>query len=157
MVIPPLRRRLPPPKIAKDAAKASKRIHQESFQPIDPQTLTELLGFPNMEVSQFYIEEQEGRQYLHLVCGHKQDVALCPRCQQAVVSGYDHKKRSVRHLDVFGMQTTIHFEKRRFDCEVCGKPFSERLSWIDPKRRQTRAYEEYIYEQVKKRPVNKWP
>lgn len=155
MVLPPFPRALPPPKIAKDAAKASRRIHQENFQPIDPQPLTQLLGFPNMEVTQFYIEEQEGRQTLHLVCEHQRDVAICPRCQQAAASGYDHKKRSVRHLDVFGMRTIIHFEKRRFDCEVCGKPFSELLSWIDPKRRQSRAYEEHIYEQVKKQPANK--
>lgn len=157
MVLPPFPLSLPPPKIAKDAAKASKRIDQELFQPIVPQTLTQLLGFPNMEVAHFYIEEQDGGLYLHLECQHQHDVAICPRCQQAVASGYDHKKRSVRHLDVFGMRTIIHFDKRRFDCEVCGKPFSELLSWIDPKRRQTRAYEEHIYEQVKKRPANMWP
>jgi transposase len=157
MVLPPTPRVLPPPKIAKDAAKASRRIHQENFQPIVPQTLTQLLGFANMAVTQFYIEEQAGSQSLHLVCEHDQDVALCPRCQQTAVSGYDHKRRSVRHLDVFGMRTIIHFDQRRFDCEVCGKPFSEVLSWIDPKRRQTRAYEDRIYEQVKKRPENMWP
>jgi transposase len=155
MGFPPLLRALPRPKIAKDAAKASGRIHQENFQPIEPKTLSQLLGFPNMAVTEFYIEEEEGSQYLHLVCEHQQDVALCPRCQQTASSGYDHKKRSVRHLDVFGMRTIIHFEKRRFDCEVCGKPFSELLSWVDPKRRQTRAYEAHISEQVKKHPANR--
>jgi len=154
MVLPPFPRSLPLPKIAKDAARASKRIGQGLFQPIEPQTLSHLLGFPNMEVRQFYIEEQAGKRYLHLECDHQYDAAMCPRCQQTAVSGYDHKKRSVRHLDVFGMRTIIHFDKRRFDCEVCGKPFSEGLSWIDARRRQTRAYEEHIYEQVKKHPVN---
>lgn len=157
MILPRFARALPPPKIAKDAAKASKRIAQEHFQPIVPQTLTQLLGLPNMEVTHFYLEEQEGRQYLHLVCQHQQDVAICPRCQQAAASGYDHKERSVRHLDVFGMRTIIHFEKRRFDCEVCAKPFSELLSWLEPKRRQTGGYEAHIYEQVKKRAANMWP
>ena len=157
MVKPPFPRRLPPPKIAKDAAKASKRIHQSSFEPIEPETLTRLLELPNMKVSQFYIEEQAGSQYLHLKVEHNQEVAICPRCQQVAGSGYDHKQRSVRHLDVFGMRTIIHFEKRRFECEVCGQPFSEVLSWIDPKRRQTRVYEAEIYEQVKKRAASKWP
>ena len=154
MVLPPFQFLLPPPKIAKDAAKASKRIDQKLFQPIVPQTLTQLLGFPNIEVTHLDIEEQEGRQYLHLECQHQHDVAICPRCQQAAASGYDHKQRSVRHLDVFGMRTIIHFDKRRFDCEVCVKPFSELLSWIEPKRRQTREYEEDIYEQIKKHPAN---
>ncbi len=155
MVVSPFLRALPPPKIAKDAAKASQRIKEEDFQPIVPQTLSQLLDFPNMEVTHWYVEEQEGSQYLHLECEHKYDVAICPRCQQTAGSGYDHKKRSVRHLDVFGMRTIIHFDKRRFDCEVCGQPFSEVLSWIEAKRRQTRRYEQHIYEQVKKRPVSR--
>ncbi len=157
MVLPPRPLCLPGPKIAKDAAQARKRIAQKSFQPIVPETLTQLLGFPNMKVTHVHIEEQEGQQYLHLECQHEHDVAICPRCQQAAASGYDHKKRSVRHLAVFGMRTIIHFDKRRFDCEVCAKPFSELLSWIEPKRRQTREYEAHIYEQVKKRPANMWP
>jgi transposase len=154
MVLPPYPLALPAPKIAKDAAKASKRIGPELFEPIDRQTMSQLLDLPNLEVKQFYMEEQDGKVYLHLECQHQHDVAICPRCQQAAGSGYDHKKRSVRHLDVFGMRTMIHFDKRRFDCEVCGKPFSELLSWIEAKRRQTREYEEEIYEQIKKRPVN---
>jgi transposase len=152
MVLPPLPLRLPPPKLAKDAAKASQRIHPDFFQPITRQTLTQLLGLPGMVVTHFFVEEQKGHPYLHLACDHHHNVAVCPRCQQAAGSGYDHKERSVRHLDVFGMRTIIHFDKRRFDCEVCGQPFSEILSWIEPKRRQTRAYEAHIYEQAKKTP-----
>jgi len=152
MVRPPFPLPLPAPKPDKDAAKAAKRIHQDFFQPVTAQTLTGLLGFPGIEVTHFFIEEQDGIQYLHLNCDHQHDVAMCPRCQQPAHSGYDHKERSVRHLDVFGMRTIIHFDQRRFDCEVCGKPFSEILNWIDPKRRQTRAYEDHIFQQVKKTP-----
>jgi transposase len=50
------------------------------------------------------------------------------------------------------MRAIIHFDQRRFDCEVCGKPFSEILNWIEPKRRQTREYEAHIFQQVKKAP-----
>ncbi len=155
MVRAPFPLPLPPPKPSKDAAQAVKRIHQDFFRPMTVQTLTEILGFTSMEVTQFFIEEQEGIQYLHLACKHQHDVALCPRCQQAASRGYDHKKRSVRHLEVFGMRTIIHFDKRRFDCEVCGQPFSEILNWIDPKRRQTRAYEKYIFQQVKNKTPRK--
>jgi transposase len=157
MVLPPYPRALPAPKIGRDAAKASKRLEQTQFEPIVPETLTRLVGFPNMAVTHLYIEEQEEKMYLHLECQHQHDVAICPRCQQPAVSGYDHKKRSVRHLDIFGMRTIIHFDKRRFDCEGCDKAFSELLTWIAPKRRQTRAYEQYIYEQVKKQPVSMSP
>lgn len=44
------------------------------------------------------------------------------------------------------MRTIVHFPQRRFECPVCGQPFTELLTWIDPKRRQTRAFEQYIYD-----------
>ena len=143
---------LPPPKIAKDAARASKRISPELFQPTTPEILSTLLGLPGVTVSHFYIEEQSNTKYVHISCEHQHDIALCPHCNQPTISGYDDKKRSVRHLDMLGMRTIIHFVQRRFDCVVCGKPFTEHLHWIDLKRRQTGAFEDYIYERVQKMP-----
>jgi len=141
---------LPPPQIAKDAAQATQRIPAEFFQPLTAQSFTELLGLPGLTVTHFYREAQNGVQYLHLGCAHQHDVAVCPRCQQLVTSGYDHQPRSVRHLEIWGMRTILHFDKRRFDCLECGKPFSERLSWLAPKRRQTCLYAAHIYQQVHK-------
>lgn len=143
---------LPPPTIAKDAARAVKRIADPLFEPLIPETMTTLLGLAGMRVSEYYIEVQAGQQYLHLFCEHQHDVTLCPCCQQPTGSGYDSKKRSVRHLNIWGLHTIIHFWQRRCDCHVCGKPFTQRLSWIDPKRRQTRAFETYIYQRVQKTP-----
>lgn len=143
---------LPSPSIAKDAARASKRIHTEQFHGMSAQTLTNLLGFSGFRVTHFYMESQGGVACFHLLCEHEHDCALCPCCLQPSVSGYDRKNRSVRHLDIFGKRTIIHFTMRRFDCLVCGKPFSEQLSWVDPKRHQTRAYEDYIYQRIQKTP-----
>ncbi|MCP3686131.1 MAG: ISL3 family transposase [bacterium] len=140
------------PRIAKDAARASKRISPEFFQPITPDALSTILALSGLNVTHFYIEEQDNTKYLHIYCEHQHDVALCPHCKKASDSGYDYKHRSVRHLDTLEMRTIIHFMQRRFDCSVCAKPFTEQLSWIDPKRRQTQAFEEYIFERVKKMP-----
>ena len=41
---------------------------------------------------------------------------------------------------------------RRFECNVCGKPFTEQLNWLEPKRRQTIPFENYIYQRVLKTP-----
>ena len=143
---------LPAPKIAKDASRASKRISPEFFQPTTPDDLTSLLGLPGITVTSFYMEKQDNTKCLHLSCEHQHDVALCPHCQQPTDSGYDYKKRSVRYLDMLEMRTIVHFVQRRFDCAVCGKPFTEQLPWIELKRRQTRAFEDYIYQRVKKLP-----
>jgi len=87
-------------------------------------------------------------EYLHLFCAHQHDVAVCPRCGQAMTGGYDRRARCVRHLAVWGKRTLVHFVQRRFDCAVCGRPFTENLAWLESQRRQTRAYEAYIYQQV---------
>ncbi|MFQ5859693.1 MAG: ISL3 family transposase, partial [Anaerolineae bacterium] len=135
--------------VGKDAARAVKRVENLDVQVVTTETLSELLGLPGMKVTRFAIEEQEGVQYLHLFCEHEHEVALCPRCREIVTSGYDHKDRSVRHLDMWGMRTVVHFPHRRFECPTCNKPFTERLEWIEPKRRQTQAFEAHIYQRVK--------
>ncbi len=151
---------LPPPPIAKDASKASKRVHADFFEPLTPETLTDWLNFPDLKVSHYYLESEGQTNYLHLRCEHKYEIAMCPRCLQPEPCNHESKSRSVRHLDILGMRTIIHFQQRRCDCEVCGRPFTEQLSWLDPKRRQTQAYEEYIYQPVKNRPrasISPWP
>lgn len=136
--------------VVKDAARAVKRVDSLTIEPVTAETLNKLLGLPGMIVTRFAIEQQGEDKYLHLFCEHQHDVALCPRCGKVMAGGYDHKDRCVRHLDIWDMRTFVHFSQRRFDCEVCGKPFTENLEWIDPKRRQTRAYEAHIYQRVQK-------
>lgn len=138
------------PKIEKDAARAVKRVDNLPIQEVTSESLTELLSLPFMQVTHFAIETQDDEKYLHLFCQHEYDIAICPRCNNVTSSNYDHKERCVRHLDMWGMRTFVHFPQRRFTCEVCGKPFTEQLEWIDSKRRQTRTYEAYIYERVEK-------
>jgi len=144
----------PTPIVVKDAARAVRRVEGLTVQAVTVETLTELLDLPGMRVARFAIESQGGEKYLHLFCEHQHEMALCPRCLQVMEGGYDHQDRCVRHLEVWGMRTLVHFPQRRFGCGVCGEPFTENLVWLDPQRRQTRAYEEYIYQRVRKTPRN---
>ena len=131
----------PKKRIVNDVARAKDRVVDLDIKAVTPETLTELLGLTRVRVERFAVEEQERQEYLHLFCEHCHGVAVCPRCGEAMVGGYDSGERSVRHLDIWGMRTIIHFSRRRFDCTVCGKPFTEVLDWIDPKRRQTLEFE----------------
>jgi transposase len=133
----------PAPKVVKDAARATKRVGSLTVEKVTETTLSELLGLPGMRVTHFAIERQDETQYLHLFCEHEYDVAICPRCQVVASGGYDHQDRCVRHLDIWEMKTLLHFPKR---------PFTENLTWIEPKRRQTQAFEVHIYERSKKTP-----
>ncbi len=124
-------------------------------QAVTAKTLSELLGLPGMKVTRFAVEKENKEQYLHLFCEHEHDVAMCPRCLKATGKVREEQDRCVRHLDVWGMKTLVHFPQRRFDCDVCGKPFTENLEWIDPKRRQTSVFEMHIYERVKNKTPRK--
>lgn len=148
---------LPPPsrKIPKDAARAVKRVDSLKTQAVTAKTLSELLGLPGMRVTQFAIEEENEEQYLHLFCEHDHEVAICPRCLKATNKVHEKKDRCVRHLDIWGMKTLVHFPGRRFDCDVCGEPFTENLAWIESKRRQTNVFEVHIYERVKNKTPRK--
>jgi transposase len=148
---------LPPPsrKIPRDPARAVKRVDELTTQAVTKRTLSDLLGLPGMKVTRFAIEEEDGEQYLHLFCEHEHDVGICPRCLRTTNEVHEEKKRCVRHLDIWGMKTLVHFPQRRFDCEACGKPFTENPEWIDPKRRQTNDFEMHIYDRVKNKTPRK--
>jgi hypothetical protein len=132
--------------IVNDAARAVNRIDTLELKPITPESLTELLDIEEILVSSLAIEELADNEYVHLVCEHEHNIAICPCCGQVSTSIHETKDRSVRHLDIWNKRTIIHFQSRRFECSRCNKPFTENLTWIDPKRRQTRAFEKYIYE-----------
>jgi transposase len=145
----------PSTKIPRDAARAVKRVEDLTPQAVTEKTLSDLLGLPGMKVTRFAIEEENKEQYLHLFCEHEHDVGICPRCLKATNEVHEEKARCVRHLDIWGMKTLVHFPQRRFDCDACGKPFTENPEWVDPKRRQTNVFEVHIYERVKNKTPRK--
>ena len=112
-------------------------------------TLSTLLGLPGMVVTEYAIEQQEGREILHIFCHHEYDVAICPQCGWTSANIHEQEDRCIRHLDIWGKATYVHFPARRFDCKQCGRSFREELSWIEPKRRESTAYELHVYEQCR--------
>lgn len=139
-----------PAKVIKDAARAVKRVTGLVIQKVTAGTLTELLGLPGLVVTAYALEKQEDGEVLHLFCEHAHAVAVCARCGQVSTGVHDSEERCVRHLDVWGKVTFVHFPARRFDCDRCGKPFTEELQWIESNRRQTRAFEAHIYQRCQK-------
>lgn len=142
-------------KIADDAARAVRRVSSLDIQFLTPETLTALLDLPELRVVGFAIETEAETKYLHLFCEHIHEVALCPDCGEVMARGYDSESRSVRHLDIWGMRTIIHFPRRRFGCTVCDKPFTEVLAWIEPQRRQTLAFEQHIYASIHRKKMTR--
>lgn len=138
-----------PVRVIRDAARATKRTDGLLIERVTAETLSTLLGLPGMVVTEYAIEKQGEGEVLHIFCVHAHDVAVCPRCGQITNAVHESKERCIRHLDIWGKATFMHFPARRFDCAACGKPFTEELSWIESHRRESIAYELHVYEQCK--------
>ena len=123
--------KLLPLSFTKDAARAVKRICKEAFTKVQDSVLTELLGVATLTVTMFCLRREGELEVLHLWCTHREDVAICPRCGTICKNVHEEKQRCVRHLDIWGKKTCLHFYSRRFMCESCGKPFTEELSFVD--------------------------
>lgn len=138
-----------PARVIRDAARATKRTAGLMLKRVTAGTLSTLLGLPGLVVTAYAIEKQGEREILHIFCEHEHDVAVCPRCGQVTNAVHESKERCIRHLDIWGKATFVHFPARRFDCAACGKPFTEELSWVENQRRTSTAYELHVYEQCK--------
>jgi transposase len=130
----------------KDAAKAVKRISMQEFQPIAGETLTQLLGFTTMVVTMFVNRREGDQDVLHLWCAHREELALCTKCGQIATKVHQEEPRCIRHLDIWGKKTFLHFLSRRFRCEHCDHIFTEELSFADSHRRQSTAFEMHVYQ-----------
>lgn len=130
----------------KDGARAVRRICKEEFTEVKDSVLTELLGIPTLVVRMFAPRREGDQDVLHLWCAHREDMAICPRCGAICDTVHEEKERCVRHLDIWGKITFLHFLSRRFECDQCGKPFTEELPFVEAHRRQTIVFEQYIYE-----------
>lgn len=118
-------------------------VAQRTWEAISAATLTQWLELPEFKVTHFEVETD----VLHLKCEHQRTMAQCPRCCELSSDLHDQKERQVRDLSLLGKRTLLHFGQRRFWCACCERPFSERLPSIDSRRRQTRRYEQRVYEQ----------
>lgn len=135
-----------PMRFIKDAARSVKRVYQEEFKKTRDSVLTDLLGISMLVVTMYMVRREDNHEVLHLWCTHRHDVTICPKCGTASETIHSEKKRCVRHLDIFGKKTFLHFMSRRFTCEKCDKIFTEQLPFVEEHRRQTIAFEKYIYE-----------
>lgn len=52
---------------------------------------------------------------------------MCTQCDCPYSAVHQEEHRYIRHLDVWGKKTWLHFTARRFRCEHCGRTFTEQL------------------------------
>jgi len=129
----------------KDAAKAVKRITLQDFIHVADDTLSKWLGIATMIINSYFFNKEGEYEVLHIWCSHRENVALCSHCNTLSTTIHQEKHRCIRHLDMWGKKTFLHFLSRRFQCDHCGRTFNEELPFVDAHRRQSIAFEKHIY------------
>lgn len=108
-------------------------------------TATELLGLCEFVVESYEIDEARQESRFH--CRICLDYAICPRCRIVSADIHQYESRCVRDMMCFGRVVYLVFDIRRFGCPKCHKVFTESLSSIAFNQRQTRRFEEMVYQE----------
>lgn len=106
--------------------------------------LDDLLDFPNVRVKSY--TQIEGNVTLSLVM--ISDSIVCPHCGHLTDELHQNRPVLIRDLSIFGHPTYLHLPRRQFYCSECQKYSTEKLEFVDWKRRHTQRYEEDIYQRV---------
>lgn len=113
--------------------------------------LTDLLNLPNLEVVKYETPDSETA-ILEIKSTLK--VAICPGCKTPSASVHDYDDpRLVRDLSLSGRKGYLRYHSRRFECEVCGRSFTERVEWLNFDSSYTKRFEEHVYKLCRKNTI----
>lgn len=73
----------------------------------------------------------------------------CPKCGHYTQEIHQEYSTLVRDLPGFGNTVYLKVPKRQFYCQACQSYRTERLNFIDWKRRHMRRYESNVYHRMK--------
>lgn len=107
-------------------------------------SLTSLLNLPGVFVE--YCDYHQD--YLYFYLKISSDVISCVNCAAYIEELHQVRAIIVRDLPAFGRNVYLHLPRRQFYCRACQHYITERLDFIDLRRKYTRRYEEKIYQQV---------
>ena len=104
--------------------------------------IRKLIGLQGIEV--IYFEVNNG--IFEVFATSAFDYAVCPRCGNVTYTVHDKRYQSYKHLPIWGMDTVIVLEKKRYLCDCDPKhPFDEYFSFIRRYQHYTIPYEQYIF------------
>lgn len=105
-----------------------------------------LLGLQGLGI----LSVKEYSKFIFIYCYLVRNTANCPHCGKRSKSVYDQRPPSmVKHLKIGFRQTFLILFKRRFECKICRKIFTERLSQVEKYQRKTNSLDEQIVEYLR--------
>jgi transposase len=110
----------------------------------DKLELTQLLNLPGVEVICY--DQKDDYIYLNLkVIFHGTN---CPHCTTYTEEIHQNRPITVRDLPISEKQVHLKIPRRQFYCKLCQRYITEKLPFIDLRRKYTQRYEEKIYHQL---------
>jgi transposase len=109
-----------------------------------------LLDLPGVKVET--CNQIEGKIYLRLSV--IASGIICPHCNNYTEELHQNRPILARDLSVFGRFVYLQVPRRQFYCPSCQRYSTEKLEFLDPKRRHTRRYEQNIYACVQQSSVS---
>lgn len=103
-----------------------------------------LLDLPGVRVET--CQEIEGT--ISLSLGILAEGMSCPHCQKYTEELHQNRPILVRDLPTFGRTVHLQVPRRQFYCLDCQRYSTERLDFLDWKRRHTQRYESNVYERI---------
>lgn len=104
-----------------------------------------LLDLPGVRVET--CTQIEGKIFLELSI--LSEGIVCHHCNNPTEKLHQNRPILVRDLPVFGRPVYLKIPRRQFYCPVCQRYPTERIDFLNVKRRHTQRYEQNIYERVK--------
>jgi transposase len=83
---------------------------------------------------------KKGRFFSIYEVKHKLIGAVCLRCGNFSLSGYDKRLITVQDAPIRGKTVVLKIHKRRYYCRPCKRVFSESIEGIMPRRRTTQRF-----------------
>lgn len=103
-----------------------------------------LLDLPGIRVET--CTQVEGKIFLGLRI--LSEAIVCHHCKKSTEKLHQNRPILVRDLPVFGRPVYLKIPRRQFYCPSCQRYPTERIDFLDVKRRHTQRYEQNIYERV---------
>jgi transposase len=115
--------------------------------------LSGLLELSGVRLIAYTINAEMKTVTFHL--SHEFDYAICSECGHVSNSLHQNHSVLIRDLDILEYTCYLQFEKRRFDCDTCGLPFTEQLSFCESYSRYTTRFEQHVFEVAKEHTISR--
>ncbi len=110
---------------------------------LDLEIYTGILNIPNLKVEKVEYSEKE----LNIYCKIEKETAeLCPSCQKEIFSKREKYRREVNDLGISGRKVILHLLVHQYNCDCCGRTFSEKFDFVEPNKSYTKRQAKWVFE-----------